>query len=448
MYIFDTSSNTSVGGVGLPDDSVTKGNFVGYMADTVAGKVTQNNVGVEGVALTVSGEGLTKTALTDVSGNYAIALKNGTYTVTPSKDNMVFSPQSVQVTISQSVSGKDFKVIDTDVRPTVSLKVAPLIISSGSTAILSWTSTNAVTVMIDNDIGKMPESGSILVTPTTTTTYTITVSNTVFTASATASVYVVGPVPTVTISASPATINSGASSTLTWTSTSATSAVLDNDIGTVPVNGSKIVTPAATTTYKITVTGPGGTAKALVTVRISEPPPTVTITATPDTISSGGSSTLTWTSTNATSVAIDQGIGTVQLNGSLVVTLAAETTYFIIATNSGGTAMASVTVKMLFNHLYSIWNEMKTAMLAGNVDLAASYFCEETREAYKAVYTDISTQLPQIAQEMGEMEFLAYKENMAIFRIKRNDIIQGEEQEISYRIFFVFQNDQWLIYKY
>jgi YVTN family beta-propeller protein len=445
---FYTSSNNSGRGVSLYSGSVAYGNFIGYIADTVAGKVTNSGVGVAGITMTAVGEGITKTTQTDTSGNYSIALENGTYTITPSNGSNVFSPQNVTVTVNQSLAGKNFAVIDTSIAPTVTLQASPVTIMAGSTAILSWTSTNAATAVIDNGVDNVSINGSITVTPTATTTYKITVSNTVLTATATAKVTVIGTVPTVTIAAMPATIQAGGSSTLTWTSTNATTASLDNGIGTVPVNGSQVVTPAATTTYKITVTGTGGSVNASVTVSISEPPPTVTITASPDTIPPGGSSTLTWTAANATSVSIDQGIGNVQLNGSLAVTPAVETIYIITAVGPGGTATASVTVKMLDSLLRGVWNGMKTAMLAGNVDQAVSNFCEETREKYREVYTALAVQLPQIAQEMGEMEFLVFKENMAIFRIKRNDIIQGEEQEISYRIYFVYQDGTWLIYKY
>ncbi len=74
--------------------------------------------------------------------------------------------------------------------------------------------------------------------------------------------------------------------------------------------------------------------------------PTVAISANPASIEYGTSSTLTWTSTNATSCAIDQGIGTVPVSGSITITLAATATYTITATGPGGTATASVTVQV------------------------------------------------------------------------------------------------------
>jgi YVTN family beta-propeller protein len=446
---FYTSSNTSGRGVSLYSGSVAYGNFIGYIADTVAGKVTNSGVGVAGITMTAVGEGITKTTQTDANGNYGIALENGTYTITPSNGSNVFSPQNVTVTVNQSLAGKIFAVIDTSIAPTVTLQASPVTIMAGSTAILSWTSTNAATAVIDNGVDNVPINGSITVTPTATTTYKITVSNTVLTGVATAKVTVIGTVPTVTIAAMPATIQAGGSSTLTWTSTNATSASLDNGIGTVPVNGSRVVTPAATTTFKITVTGTGGSVNASVTVSISEPPPTVTITASPDTIPPGGSSTLTWTAANATSVSIDQGIGNVQLNGSLAVTPAVETIYTITATGNGGTSTASVTVKMLDSLLRGVWNGMKTAMLAGNVNQIAAQFSDQTRAKYSEIFTAIADQLPQIAQEMMEIEPVYFEEFGAKFRIKRTEVIEGITYDITYYIYFVQEEDgSWKILNY
>ena len=72
--------------------------------------------------------------------------------------------------------------------------------------------------------------------------------------------------PTVSISASPQLIGLGGASTLSWASTNADSASIDQGIGSVSIDGSTTVSPAATTTYTITVIGPGGSDSAAVTV--------------------------------------------------------------------------------------------------------------------------------------------------------------------------------------
>jgi peptidoglycan-associated lipoprotein len=71
--------------------------------------------------------------------------------------------------------------------------------------------------------------------------------------------------------------------------------------------------------------------------------PTATLTASPDTIDKGQSSTLTWQTANATDVGID-GIGAVQPSGTQQVSPAATTTYTLTAKGPGGTQTATATV--------------------------------------------------------------------------------------------------------
>src|SRR5215467_4041349 len=73
--------------------------------------------------------------------------------------------------------------------------------------------------------------------------------------------------------------------------------------------------------------------------------PTASLTASPETIDKGQSSTLTWQTTNATDVSIDS-VGAVDPNGSKQVSPTESTTYTLTAKGAGGnqTAMARVTV--------------------------------------------------------------------------------------------------------
>lgn len=71
--------------------------------------------------------------------------------------------------------------------------------------------------------------------------------------------------------------------------------------------------------------------------------PTASLTASPDTIDKGQSSTLTWQTTNATDVSID-GIGAVQPNGTQQVSPTDSTTYTLTAKGAGGTQTATARV--------------------------------------------------------------------------------------------------------
>lgn len=73
------------------------------------------------------------------------------------------------------------------------------------------------------------------------------------------------------------------------------------------------------------------------------PAPTVSLTATPNTIERGQSTTLTWQATNATQTTIE-GIGPVGASGSQLVLPKVSTTYTLTAIGPGGTKNASVRV--------------------------------------------------------------------------------------------------------
>ena len=75
--------------------------------------------------------------------------------------------------------------------------------------------------------------------------------------------------------------------------------------------------------------------------------PAVSMTANPTSILSGASSALTWSSTNATSCSLNQGIGGVATTGTRSVSPSGTTTYTVSCTGAGGTATASATITVL-----------------------------------------------------------------------------------------------------
>jgi hypothetical protein len=88
----------------------------------------------------------------------------------------------------------------------------------------------------------------------------------------------------------------------------------------------------------------GNTTTSVSEFTVTYPPPSVSITALPDTIFLDETSVLSWTSTDATEVVIEPGIGPVEPNGSTEVSPRETTTYTITATGPGGTATDTVTV--------------------------------------------------------------------------------------------------------
>ena len=72
--------------------------------------------------------------------------------------------------------------------------------------------------------------------------------------------------------------------------------------------------------------------------------PTVTLNASPASVTSGQTVTLSWSSTNATDLDLGPGVGKVAPEGSTPVTPSQSTTFTITATGPGGSADASARV--------------------------------------------------------------------------------------------------------
>ncbi|MGZ9264620.1 MAG: OmpA family protein [Candidatus Deferrimicrobiaceae bacterium] len=87
-------------------------------------------------------------------------------------------------------------------------------------------------------------------------------------------------------------------------------------------------------------------------VKVSAPPPppmaapTVSLMATPPSVDKGLCADLTWSTTNASAVSIDQGIGSVAAGGSRQVCPPTTTQYTLTAMGEGGTRTASTTVNV------------------------------------------------------------------------------------------------------
>ena len=245
--------------------------------------------------------------------------------------------------------------------PTVSISLSPVTITVGASSTLTWSSTNATSCTASGAwSGSQTVRGSAVQTPGTAGTNTYTLTCTGAGGSATgASVLTVSaatppPAPTVSVSVDPTTITQGASATVTWSSTNTTSCTASGAwTGAQAVSGSTSETPTAagTTTYTLTCTGTGGsaTAAAVLAVSASTPAPTVTIAASPTSITVGASTTLTWSSTNATSCSASGAWTGTQATAGTLSETPTETgagTYTLACTGDGGTVDASATVQV------------------------------------------------------------------------------------------------------
>jgi hypothetical protein len=145
------------------------------------------------------------------------------------------------------------------------------------------------------------------------------------------------PLPFGTFGANPdALLNGSGNVILSWVSTNATSASINNGIGTVPLVGTRTVFLDTTTTFVLTLGNGSGSRTYTIQINVRTLP-TGTLQATEDTLNVPGSLTsLSWTSNNALSARLDPGIGAVPVNGSRQVMISQYITYVLTLANNDG----------------------------------------------------------------------------------------------------------------
>lgn len=159
-----------------------------------------------------------------------------------------------------------------------------------------------------------------------------------------------GTAPSITsFAANPTSVTTGIGSTLNWTTSAATTiSISPGMFSSTSASGSTTVHPSATTTYTLTAANATGstTSAATVTVTAASAKPTITsFSGNPGSIYSGSSSTLSWATTGAASIAITPGTFTsTSASGSTLVSPTATTTYTLTATNTSGSTTSTATV--------------------------------------------------------------------------------------------------------
>jgi hypothetical protein len=150
--------------------------------------------------------------------------------------------------------------------------------------------------------------------------------------------------------ATPTSLSSGSGGVLKWVITGATKvAIKPGEYVSTLTSSYEGIEPKATTTYTLTASNATGSTTATVTVTVTAPAKPVigAFTASPASITSGASSTLKWSATGATKVAVTPGTFTsTSASGSTAVSPTAGTIYTLTATNAAGTATAKVTVNV------------------------------------------------------------------------------------------------------
>ncbi len=301
--------------------TATPSQIAAGQSSTLAWNVTNaTSVSISGVGSGLNAQGTATVSPTTTT----------TYTLTATGA----SGQTVTATVTVTVGASKPAIIR--------FAAAPLHINQGQSSLLSWTTTGASTVTINNGVGSVPVNGSQNVSPSQTTTYTLTATGAdgVTSVSAAVTVTVGGAVPTIlSFTASPTVVQPGGQVSLCWNVSNFTSINIQPQPGTETAGAScATVTPSATTTYVLTATNAVGPSQAVVTVSVGSVQ-ILTFSANPAySPASGAPVVLTWTTQNATSAIITGtgAPGSVPVNGSVTVNPTTNSDYTLTAYGPSG----------------------------------------------------------------------------------------------------------------
>jgi hypothetical protein len=285
------------------------------------------------------------------SGDWSGALaSSGTQSTGALSSNASFSVTCSGAGGTSSVSSA---AVTVNPLPTASLTATPTAVAVGTSSTLTWSSTNADSCTASGGwSGTLAPSGTQSTGAiSASTTYSIICTGAGGFTTPIAATVVIIPPPSASISASPTSVMSGSSALLTWSSTNATAcAASGNWSGSLAISGSQSTGPLTTASaYSLTCVGPGGVTPPLVASVGILPAPVVTLVASPAALAAGGTATLTWSASNATTCTASGGwSGSLSPSGSQGTgPVSAATVYSLSCAGSGGTSSASTTVNII-----------------------------------------------------------------------------------------------------
>ena len=281
-----------------------------------------------------------------------------TFSVTGTDNTNLLSPVTSTVSDTWSITSRTYTA-------SITLSASPGTVGYNEASTISWTSQNIqlpITITnlgsFNNAIGNISTGNLNGGASGGTRTFTAT-ANTLYSPPATVTSNTVTvninppPTPSVSLSSGSNSIAYNSSTTLSWSSTNATSVNSStNNFAGSNLIGINVSTGnlTQTTTYTIRVNGVEGqvSSPSSVTINVAAPPvPTVTLTADSNSIAFNGSTTLRWSSTNATSVnsSTDNFAGSNTSGNVSTGNLTQSKTYTIVLNGlEGQTASSSVTI--------------------------------------------------------------------------------------------------------
>ena len=350
--------------------------------------------------------------------------------------------------------------------PEVTLSVEPDTIMAGNSSLLFWSSSNADTCELDQDIGlvNLNENQGYPVFPLEETTYTITCSgpggvtedNVTVSVLPPINISVIEPAPDKTVNA-PDILVHGVVTNPT-----------NNETG-ITVNGTPVQLNGAVFYMNnlqlkegenlITVKAldiDGNTAESTVIIYLDTSEPTnrtemninpeagtapFTTSLTVDTYLSFAQAGLPVLTVSGPDAATETWISDTEIDLEFTVPGAYTLTYEL-DDDHGGTYRSRVMVNVLDNTkldalLKTKWDRMKEALSAGDVEGSLGYFLETSKNKYRDAFNAKISDLPQVFTNMQNIEMIYIRDGIAKYRVNREHQIDGQSVTITYYIYFM-----------
>ncbi len=290
------------------------------------------------------------------NGIGAVQVGSGSITIPNMKNYTVY-----HMTVTSSTGSTStclFKAtVDPEPEPSCSISANPSSVNYGGNTTLVWTTNNASSASIDGIGVVSTGTGSYAISNLTQSrSFTMRVLNTSGVeriCTVTVDVDVV-PEPSCSIWTDLSSIYEGERTTIRWQTNNAVRAYISG-IGDVTVGSGAYVTSQIydDKTYVMTVENSAGqtkTCSAVITVNNHyTPTPSCSLRAIPSTIDEGDDVTLVWSSSNAVSAEISDGIGTVALAGSRTLYNVYDSEYYVMTVRNASGEIATCSTSVVVN---------------------------------------------------------------------------------------------------
>jgi hypothetical protein len=255
-------------------------------------------------------------------------------------------------TVSDSVSIS----VAAPAEPTINLSASPSNLPFNGSTTLSWNSSNATSCTASRDwSGSKGTSGSQTINSLTAdSVFRLSCTGPGGTTSNTVNVNVAAAAaPSVNLSASSTNLAYNGSTTLTWNSNNSTSCSASGDwTGNKNTSGSQVISAlTADSNFTLSCSGDGGTANDTVSVSVASPQPNLSFSASPNTVNQNGSTTLTWSSTNASAcTASGDWSGNKNTSGSQTINaLTVDSQFTLTCGGTGGNVNQTIDVAVVLS---------------------------------------------------------------------------------------------------